>query len=90
MKLIFCKKCHDVRKIHTIKVSCVCGKSWGRYFPDGLHAEDGGEAGPLAFVNSSFAGAIGDQPTTDDNGGVPFGAFVVPKECETYKKVEND
>ncbi len=87
MKLIFCKKCYDVKKIHTTKVFCACEKSWGRYYPNGLDAEYGGEAIPLAFVNKSFAGALYTQPATDNHGGVPFAAFVIPKECKTYKKV---
>lgn len=58
MKLIYCPECQDVRKLHKKWAACECGKSWGFYNEDGLHAVIGGKAVPLGFNNSSFAQAL--------------------------------
>lgn len=87
MKLIFCPVCHDMHKLQiTENVECLCGESWGHYSEDGLNASYGGKAVPVGIANSSFVKAINDQPK---NGmGKTFEAFVIPAECDTFKKEE--
>lgn len=84
MKLIYCVTCSSIFSLSVKnKKSCDCGKSWGQYKIDGLHAEYGGNAIPLGFVNSSFRKALFNQPK---NGmGFDFTAFVIPSECDTFK-----
>lgn len=84
MKLIYCPKCDDVRKIHSRATRCKCQKSWGRYLPDGLHATYGGKAIPLGFDNPSFLEAIKQQRGYTSSR---FRAFVIQRECPTFKQV---
>jgi len=86
MKLIFCPTCWDVIKLRNEKVSCECGKSTGFYLEDGLHAEIGGEAIPIGFLNKSFVDAIQDRP--QNGSGREFTAFIIPRECHTVKEME--
>ncbi len=89
MKLIFCIKCQDVIKMQSLMYrTCDCGASWGKCALDGINVEYGGKAIPLGFSNISFAKAIKKQPETDAAGGEPFTAFVIPKVCDTCKRVE--
>jgi len=84
MKLILCPHCQDVRKLDKILTTCKCGKSYGRYLDD-LNAEYSGDAIPLGFSNSSLLSAIKHRP--GQGNGAIFTAFVIPKQCSTYKKV---
>ena len=85
MKLIFCPICHDIVKLpREMDRSCQCGCSWGHYKDDGLNATYGGEAVPLGITNSSLVNAIKTQPKS--GMGERFEAFVIPVECDTFKK----
>lgn len=84
MKLIFCKECHDVIALHRDKLWCLCGKSGGQYL-DGINAVWWGPAVPLGFSNFSFNEARFDQ--SDDPPGRCFKAFVIEKNCKTFKQV---
>jgi hypothetical protein len=85
MKLFLCQKCGDVVRCIEKKRTCKCKKSWGRYI-DELYAEYGGEhAVPLGFDNSSLTLAVRAQP--ESGWGQRFDAFVIAKECDTFKKV---
>jgi hypothetical protein len=89
MKLILCPKCQDVTKAgrdvdHAS--ACWCGLSWA-YYVDELNACYGGKAIPLVLANSDLANAIRNQPTPA-GPGVRFFGYVVPKECDTFKKVK--
>lgn len=84
MKLLFCRKCQDVFKLHTITKTCHCGETSGKYFEDELNAEYEGPCIPLGFANSSLTQAIRNQP--ESGWGFNFDAFVIPKECPTMKK----
>ncbi|MFW9874521.1 MAG: hypothetical protein ACFFG0_15550 [Candidatus Thorarchaeota archaeon] len=85
MKLIFCPKCQDVRKLQLSKnISCSCGCSGGMYLND-LNAIYFGDAIPIGFSNSSFAKAIRNQP--EEGQGGRFEAFIIPKKCNTFKKL---
>jgi hypothetical protein len=82
MKLIYCPKCHDVVRGMMEPRKCACGSS-GLQYTDSLNAVYWGEAVPLGFANSSFVDALGRQP--EEGGGKLFTAFVIPKNCPTFK-----
>lgn len=86
MKLLFCEKCTDIiRLIKNETTFCKCGSVGGKYI-DNLNAVYFGEMGvPIGFDNYSFYDAICDQPK--EGMGVTFTAFVIPKNCPTYKLV---
>ena len=84
MKLIYCPECHDIIKLNHGLHECICKSSWGHYLEDGLNAVYGGQAIPLGIVNRSFIAAINNQP--DNDLGEHFEAFVVPKQCFTFKQ----
>lgn len=63
--------------------SCFCGKSKGKYL-DNLYAEYSGPAIPIGFANFSFVQALRNQP--DKAPGKTFEAFVIEKNCPTFKK----
>ncbi len=87
MKLLLCKDCQDViRLIPESKRSCKCGKIGGKYI-DSLNAVYYGEtAVPIGFANSTLVRAVVNQPK---NGmGENFGAFVIAKVCDTFKKIK--
>jgi hypothetical protein len=88
MKLIFCKECSDVVRLTTEKIKqCDCGKSSGQY-TDNLYAWYKGPCIPLGFANSSFLSALRNQPEKD--WGETFTAFVIEKECKTFKNKNKD
>lgn len=88
MKLICCTSCQDVFKIVIGQVrTCKCGKCKGK----GLNTSDaiysGDTAKPVGFHNRSFIKALFEQPTT--GVGTEFIAFVIPKQCKTFTKVDD-
>lgn len=85
MKLIYCPVCHDVVRLLTLKPrTCACGRAFGMYDDDDLHAFVGGSAIPLGFANLSLRHALNEQPISGD--GKPFNAFVIPMECPTIER----
>ena len=84
MKLIFCPDCQDIVKLKREKTFCACGKCWGYYKEDGLHAIINKEAIPLGFNN--FHLALRNRP--EEGLGYVFGAFVIPKKCPTIRVEE--
>ena len=83
MKLLFCKTCSAVFSLKGDKTNCPNCGSCGGYYTDGLNAVYWGEAVPLGFANDSFVSAIAHQP--DESPGRQFTAFVIEKNCETFK-----
>lgn len=72
MKLLFCRDCNDVRKLHREIVRCRCGQARGRYLEDGWHAEVWGErAEVIGLANADIVKACGLNKTTGPNGGRP-------------------
>lgn len=86
MKLIVCRSCGDVLSLKKERKECGCGKSYGWYKEDGLHAVYGGPCTPLGFANDSFHNGILNQP--EEGKGRVFTAFVIAKECKTFVKEE--
>lgn len=88
MKLLHCGNCLDVFNLTYETKSCRCGETKGRYLPDGINAIYSGEdATPLGFANFSFSMALIRQP--EEGWGERFEAFVIPKICPTFVKVED-
>lgn len=58
MKLLFCPKCWDVKKLAFEERRCACGESYGRYI-DRRRAVIGGEAVLLGINNFSLRVALG-------------------------------
>jgi hypothetical protein len=85
MKLFFCPDCGDVIRMLQHTRQCFCRESWGRYMPDGEHAEIGGKAVPLGFVNSSLSQALTNRPEAGQ--GERFTAFVIPKSAPKIRVV---
>lgn len=84
MKLLFCKNCQDLIRLIASNRSCLCGKTSGHYDDDLNAVYEGDFAVPIGFLNSSFSKAIQNQP--QDGKGEIFKAFVIPKDCPTFKK----
>jgi hypothetical protein len=57
MKLLFCLKCQDARKLGKRKRYCACRQSSGRYIDD-VMAEVSGPCEVICFANSSLAEAL--------------------------------
>ncbi len=87
MKLIYCKKCRDVRKLDYAVTVCKCGASKGWRERDGLRVTLQGEAVPLGFHEPAFTSAIRDYPEAVLAGNFP--AYVVSKDCPDVTKLDN-
>ena len=88
MKLIYCPDCATIINIDGQYTQCRCGSSYGYYLDDGINAVYGGQAIPLGFTNKSFLKAVVEQP--ESGAGNLFVSFVIPKECETFVKKEDE
>jgi len=89
MKLVYCIGCGDLLQLDVTETKyCTCGNAGGKYHEGGLHAEYWGEwAVPVGIDSRDFHLAIDNQP--EKGKGKEFIAFVIPKECPTFKKVED-
>ena len=86
MKLIFCKHCSDTVKLDKTKRYCKCGKCYGWYEEDGLHAHVNGTSVVLGIDNRQLAQAI--KYRFEENGYtrefLGFDAFIIiPEICKT-------
>ena len=85
MKLILCTECEDVVRLRQEEERfCNCGKCSGQY-TDEINAWYKGETAiPLGFANSTLVVAMKNQP--ESGWGEHFTAFVISKQCDTFKK----
>lgn len=98
MKLIYCRSCKDIVRIYRDRRSRRCGKSWGQYLLDGLHATYGGEAVPVGINNTQFHSAVRlhDEHPGGEPEGMDFAAFVCRgsdrfvNENQRSKRVKDD
>jgi len=94
MKLLLCRDCEDVFKLHEQSISsCHCGSTQGAYI-DNLNAVYKGNAIPLGFGNTTLVTAIkkelqDQKEERSKNLGHTFDAFVIPWNCNTFTKVDN-
>lgn len=90
MKLLYCKRCHDIIKMSHRLNTCECGQVKGMYTSD-LNVEyTGAYAVPLGILNDSFIDAVRNQPEKDNEertGGVRFEGFVIPKQCSRVTRL---
>ena len=95
MKLLFCKSCNDLFSLNIDYRTCHCGESGGNYKDNKLDIVINGPAVPVGINNGMFLTAVNLQG--DFGEGIPFDAFVIPKNCPTvnykdvdiYKDIEN-
>ena len=83
MKLLFCKNCQDIVRLFDETRVCKCGKTSGAYINELDAWYSGDYAIPIGFQNSSLGTALRNQP--EEGLGFNFTAFVIPKECPTFK-----
>ena len=88
MKLLFCPKCHDVRKLKFKKIYCQCRKSWAYYREDGRYAVRNPFAILIGLGCTSFEKAVKNKsnPVLSTH---EFKAWIIGPESE-YVEVEND
>jgi hypothetical protein len=87
MKLLFCKNCQDVIRLQQEETrTCKCGKVSGKYLDELNAIYSGDDAVPMGIANGSFVEALHNQP--EDGWGEVFTAFVIPKNCYTFEKVD--
>ena len=74
-----------IKLIPNKKRICECGKVGGKYI-DNLNAIYFGKpAVPIGFNNTTLVNAVHKQPKS--GMGSDFSAFVIPKDCKTFKLV---
>ena len=84
MKLITCPTCSDIIALRKyVTRTCECGASWGQYTGD-LSATYGGKAIPLGISNHSLIVAL--RAHLKHGTGQDFDAFVITKDCATFKQ----
>ena len=87
MKLVLCRKCHDVFKLASTTRRCECGEVSGQYLADKLHAVYSGEhAVPIGFANDTLVAAVKNRPKS--GWGERFTAFVIAENCETFTSIK--
>lgn len=84
MKLIYCPKCLDMKKLRMLELRrCACGSSWGYYLDDDLTAEIGGSAVPIAIENDELREAVLKRP--DAGRGTSLAARILPVTYDTLR-----
>jgi len=90
MKLLYCKRCHDIIKLSQRLKTCDCGNVKGMYSTERQAQFVGEFAVPLGIQNSSFERAVNQQPKTNNEDGeseATFEAFVIPEICPTLERI---
>lgn len=89
MKLVYCLLCKDTVRLVDAVRECACGETGGLYL-DGINAVywGGRAAVPLGFANASFVDAVLAQPRS--GLGREFTAFVIARECDTMRAIDED
>ena len=93
MKLLICRLCSDVVKLHFSKTFCECGASWGRYTDDdGIQAEVHGEyAFILGLDNFSLERALNlhEYHYPEDNLSIAAWVMAEPSRNVEYHRDED-
>lgn len=80
MKLMFCRECRDVLKLQIEAIrACKCGRSSGRYLPDGAHANVYGSAEVIGIANDTMQRAL--QRGDDDPGYRTLSAWLMGRDA---------
>lgn len=93
MKLLFCRKCEDIRRVTKEITICRCGRSSAQY-EDDLNAWYFGPAKLIGFANMSFirafyADELNDPPKQPGDNGEKFDAFFIPRVAPSVRKIED-
>lgn len=93
MKLVYCKKCHDVFKLDSADEirTCKCKLSKGYYITSNDVEIFGEHAVPLCIGWTSFYKAIENRPKDEQaNKENPayFKAWIPPRECNSIDHTE--
>jgi hypothetical protein len=86
MKLLLCGSCYDIFNLDFDLKKCKCGETERRYLDELNATYKGNNTIPVGFSNPSLAKAISNQ--SQEAMGEEFTAFIIPKECPTFKKVD--
>jgi len=87
MKLIYCPKCGDVKKLTRRKMRyCTCEASFGQYEPDGWYAKIGGEAIALGINNHDLRYAVHFLLSKHEQHQIE--AFVFPLEHPRIARIQ--
>ena len=81
MKLLYCKKCHDIFRIHKEITYCQCKETFGKYL-NRINAVYSGSGIPLGIANESFKSAIS---VSDSLIGREFTAFVISPIAKSFQ-----
>lgn len=85
MKLVHCRNCADIIKLHYGPRQCSCGLTSG-YYTDPHKAVYGGSfAVPLGIDNISFVQAVKNGRQDEP---VFFDAFLIEENCPTFTRAE--
>jgi len=85
MKFIFCPNCNHFLQLEVNNLTtCNCGESMGMYQGDGINTVYWGSAIPIGVNNHSFVQVLTRQPKQGQ--GKKFEAFVISKNCPTFKR----
>lgn len=84
MKLLFCGICGDIFNLDLTEKTCRCGETKGKYVNLLNAVYSGDKAIPLGIANHTFRNALQNRPISGK--GETFTAFVIPQNCETFKK----
>jgi hypothetical protein len=84
MKLIYCRACQDIVRLHTTERPCICGRSRGRYRNDRV-VQVFGPCGVLGIPNFGFLKAVNDP--THLLGG-DFKAFLIAEPDDVIERPE--
>lgn len=90
MKLLYCPSCGDIFNLTYESKKCSCGKVYGHYLPDGLHAIYN-KGIPLCINNNSLKEALQKQEKNDvifpqEIYGARFESWICPASSNTFNK----
>jgi hypothetical protein len=85
MKLLYCRACHDIVRLHAAERSCVCGRSKGRYRNDRV-VQVYGPCSVLGIPNLGFLRAVNDPASLQ---GGDFKAFLIAEPNESIERPDS-
>jgi len=81
MKLLYCQKCQDVRKLGNEKTFCKCGDVWGQY-TDNINAIVSENCLVIGIGNASFQESYKSR---DDISKINMKAWIMPTYVSSIK-----
>ena len=87
MKLLYCTKCNDIKKLQYETTTCHCGESSGHYQQDGVHAVISGPCVALGLLNMDVLIATGLHKYHPDETH-PIKCFTIPETSPHTRRVK--